>query len=83
MIDLNLTNYRHSFMETAVLETGISDHHKMFFFLIILKQTFTKALPRTICYRDLKTLIKNCSIVTWNSKGQNDCIIYIYIYMYV
>ena len=48
MIDLNLTNYRHSFMETAVLETGISDHNKIFFFVI--KQTLTKALPRTICY---------------------------------
>ena len=52
MIDLILTNHRSSFMKTAVLETGISDHHKMIF--SILKHTFAKGPPKTICYRDLK-----------------------------
>ena len=32
MIDLILTNHRSSFMKIAVLETGISDHHKMKYF---------------------------------------------------
>ena len=68
MIDLILTNYRNSFMKTPVMETGISGHHKTIF--SILKHTFVKALPRTISYRDLETLIKKRSIVTWNPKGQ-------------
>ena len=52
MIDLIFTNHRRSFMKTAVLETGISDHHKMIF--SILKHTFAKRPPKTISYRDLK-----------------------------
>ena len=32
MIDLILTNHRSSFMKIAVLETCISDHHKMKYF---------------------------------------------------
>ena len=52
MIDLILTNHRSSFMKTTMLETGISDHHKMVF--PILKHTFAKEPPKTICYRDLK-----------------------------
>ena len=39
-------------METTVLENGISDHHKMIF--SILKYTFAKGQPKTICNRDLK-----------------------------
>ena len=39
-------------MKTAVLETGISDHHKMI--LSILKHTFLKRPSKTICYRDLE-----------------------------
>ena len=52
MLDLILTNHRSRFMKTAVLEIGISDHHKMIF--SILKHTFAKAALKTICYRDLK-----------------------------
>lgn len=43
MIDSILTNHRSSFMKTVVLETGISDHHKMIF--SILKHTFAKGTP--------------------------------------
>ena len=50
--DLILTNHRSSFMKIAVLETGISDHHKMI--SSILKHTFTEGPPKPICYRDLK-----------------------------
>ena len=39
-------------MKTAVMETGISDHHKMIF--SILKHTFAEEPPRTICFRNLK-----------------------------
>ena len=52
MTDLIFTNHRSSFMKTEVLETGISDHHKMIF--SILKYVFAKRPPKTICYRDLK-----------------------------
>ena len=45
MIDLILTNLRISFMELTVLETGISDHHKMIFF--ILKHIFAKEPTKT------------------------------------
>ena len=31
MINLTLANHRSSFMKTTVLETGISDYHKMVF----------------------------------------------------
>ena len=47
-----LTNDRSGFMKTAVMETGISDHHKMIF--SILKHTFAEEPPRTICFRNLK-----------------------------
>ena len=39
-------------MKTTVLETAISDHQKIIF--SILKHTFAKGPPKTICYRDLK-----------------------------
>ena len=61
MIDLTLANLRISFMKTVVLETGISDQHKMIF--SILKHTFAKGPPKTICYRDLK----NCDQKAFNS----------------
>ena len=52
MIDVILTNHRSSFMKTAMLETGFSDHHKMIF--SILKHTFAKGPPKVVCYRGLK-----------------------------
>ena len=52
MMGFILTNHRSSFMKTTVLETGISDHHKMIF--SILKCYFAKGPPKTICNRDLK-----------------------------
>ena len=52
MIDLILSNHRSSFMKTAVLETGISDHHKLIF--SNLKRSFANGPPEIIYYRDLK-----------------------------
>ena len=52
MIDLILTNHRNIFMKTAVLETGISDYHKMMF--SISNQTFPKGPSKSVCYGDLK-----------------------------
>ena len=52
MIDLILTNHRSIFMKTAVLETGISDYHKMMF--SISNQTFPKGPSKSVCYGDLK-----------------------------
>ena len=46
LIDFMLTNHRSSFMKTGMLETGISDHHKMIF--SISKYTFAKGPPKTI-----------------------------------
>ena len=63
MIDLILTNHRSSFMKTAVLESGISDHHKIIF--SILKHTFAKGLLKTICYQDLKN---------FDQKAFNSCL---------
>ena len=63
MIDLILTNHRSSFMKTAVLESGISDHHKIIF--SILKHTFAKGPLKTICYRDLKN---------FDQKAFNSCL---------
>ena len=48
MIDLTLANHRSSFMKTTVLETVISDHHKIIF--SVLKD---KGPPKTICYQYL------------------------------
>ena len=43
-------------MELTVLETGISDHHKMIFF--ILKHIFAKEQTKTFTIEIWKTLIK-------------------------
>ena len=47
MIDLILTNMRSSSMKTAVLDASTLDHNKKIF--LILKHTFAKGPPRTIC----------------------------------
>ena len=49
-------------MKTAVLETGISDHHKMIFY--ILKHNFPEEPPKAICHRDMKNFDHKGSIVT-------------------
>ena len=45
-IDLLLTNFKPSFMETNVFETGISCHHKMI--SSIMRLHFTRESPKKI-----------------------------------
>ena len=47
-IDLLPTNFKPSFMETSIFETGISGHHKMIF--TIMKLHFTREIPKTKYY---------------------------------
>ena len=54
-IDLFLTNCSRSFQDTLVIETGLSDFHKMN--LTALKMFFTKQKHGTIFYRNYKNLI--------------------------
>ena len=51
-IDLILTNQKHYFQNTKVVETGLSDFHKMT--LTVLKTTFRKKPPKVITYRNYK-----------------------------
>ena len=53
-IDIILTNRVHQFQNTRVIETGLSDHHKLT--LTVLKNEFPKAAPKIIKYRDLANL---------------------------
>ena len=56
-IDLILTNRVRSFQNSKVVETGISDHHKLT--VTVLKTAFKKKKPKTILYRDYKAFSKN------------------------
>ena len=49
-IDLVLTDFKICFTKTNVLETGISDHHKII--STIMKLHFTKESPKTKYYQD-------------------------------
>ena len=49
-IDLTLTNRPKSFQTTCVIETGLSDFHRMT--VSVLKMRFRKLPPRIISYRD-------------------------------
>ena len=51
-IDLFLTNCSRRFQDTQVIETGLSDFHKMN--LTVLKMFFTKQKHETIFYRNYK-----------------------------
>ena len=51
-IDLILTNKPRSFHSTCVIETGLSDFHKMN--VSVLKMHFRKLPPKVISYTDFK-----------------------------
>ena len=51
-IDLILTNHSLSFQNSCVLETGLSDFHKMT--VTIMKASFQRLQPRIIKYRDYR-----------------------------
>ena len=52
-IDVMLTNKKSSFQNSMILETGLSDHHKMT--ITVLKRYFKKKDPIIINYRDYKS----------------------------
>ena len=51
-IDVILTNKSRSFQNSAILETGLSDHHKMV--ITVMRSFFPKQDPIVIKYRDYK-----------------------------
>ena len=77
-IDLILTNSPYSFQNSCVIETGLSDFHKMT--VSVMKTTFQKLKPKIVNYRDYsgfsnddfrKNLLHNLSleIINTNSNG--------------
>ena len=56
-IDLILTNCSHSFQNSCVIETGLSDFHKMV--VTVMKTTYRKLEPRIVYYRDFKYFCNN------------------------
>ena len=77
-IDLILTNSPYSFQNSCVIETGLSDFHKMT--VSVMKTTFKKLKPKIANYRDYsgfsndnfgKNLLHNLSleIINTNSNG--------------
>ena len=56
-IDVMLTNKIRSFQNSQVIETGLSDHHKMT--VTVLKTFFHKQDPVMITYRDYKSYNKS------------------------
>ena len=77
-IDLIVTNSPYSFQNSCVIETGLSDVHKMI--VSVMKTTFQKLKPRIVQYRDYaqfsndnfrKKLLENLTLenVNTNSNG--------------
>ena len=56
-IDVLLTNRRKCFQNTKIIETGLSDHHKMT--ITVMKSLFIKNKPITINYRDYRKFNEN------------------------
>ena len=57
-IDLILTNCPRSFQNSRVIETGLSDFHKMVV-ITVMKTTYRKLEPRIVYYRDFKYFCNN------------------------
>ena len=56
-IDLILTNCPRSFQNSCVIETGLSDFHKIA--VAVMKTTYRKLKSRTVHYRDIKYFCNN------------------------
>ena len=69
-IDLILTNCPGSFQNSCVIETGLSDFHKMI--VTVMKTSYWKIEPRVINYRDYKSFSDNVFTVSLleNLKGK-------------
>ena len=65
-IDLFLTNRPRSFRNTLVIETGISDFHKMA--ITVMKVFYKKQKPKIIQYRDYKNFDNQVSQRELNSE---------------
>ena len=74
-IDLILTNKARSFQSTCLIETGLSDFHRMT--ISVLKMPLCKLPPKVISYRDFKIFENERFITSLQStlESQNiDCI---------
>ena len=73
-IDLILTNKSLCFQKTAVVETGLSDFHRLT--LIVMKSTFQKQVPKILSYRNYKsfnnTLFQNDLMYEISKIGLNN-----------
>ena len=58
-IDLILTNKSLCFQKPAVVETGLSDFHRLT--LTVMKSTFQKQVPKILNYRNYKSFNNNIS----------------------
>ena len=56
-IDLILTNCPRSFQNSCVIETGLSDFHKIA--VTVMKTTYRKLEPRIVYYRDFRYFCNN------------------------
>ena len=56
-IDLIFTNCPRSFQNSRVIETGLSDVHKMV--VTVMETTYRKHEPRIVYYRDFKYFCNN------------------------
>ena len=52
-IDLILTNFPWSFQNSCVIQTGLSDFHKMI--VTVMKTSYRKIEPKVMNYRDYKS----------------------------
>ena len=55
--DLMLTNRQRSFQNSCVVDTGLSDFHRMT--VTVLRSYFIKVEPKIIMYRDHKSFSNN------------------------
>ena len=73
-IDIILTNRSKRFQDSKVIETGLSDHHKMT--ITVLKAFFQKQSPHIIKYRDFtkfnNNLFRNELQLQLNNINSND-----------
>ena len=57
-IDVMLTNKMKSFKNSIVIETGLSDHHKLT--AVVMKSCVPKQAPALVVYRDFKKFNNSC-----------------------
>ena len=74
-IDLILINKTRSFQSTCVIETGLSDFHKLT--ISVLKMHFRKLSPKVISYRDFKNFENERFITSFQSTLESQNIDYI------